>query len=92
MINVGIFHNDGLLNRAAFQRHKEMLAEFMPEDQFVVDARHRTIKVNGTKYIYGTIAMQEDAYAYAGVEFQAIFCNTVCEEAAQYLMSRFRPR
>lgn len=90
-MNVGIFHNDGLLNRAAFQRHKEMLSEFTP-DAFEVDERHRTIKVNGTRYVYGTVAMLEDAYAYAGVEFQAIFCNTVCEEAAQYLISRFRPR
>lgn len=91
-MNVGIFHNDGLLNRAAFQRHKEMLTEFMPDGDFTIDERYRTIKVNGTKYIYGTIAMLDDAYAYAGVEFQAIFCNTVSEEAAQYLMSRFRPR
>lgn len=92
MRKVGIFHNEHLLNLAAFQRHKDMVTQYMPEGDIVIDQRHRTITVNGTEYMYGTIAMTEDAYAYAGVEFQAIFCNTVCEEAAEYLMTRFRPK
>jgi hypothetical protein len=91
-MKIGIFHNDTLLNQAAFQRHKEMVMEYLKDVDVLIEDRYRQITVNGVKYVYGTVARLEDAYAYAGVEFQAVFCNTVCEEAAQYLLSRFRPK
>lgn len=92
MKKIGIFHNETFLNQAAFQRHKDMAQEYMKDANVIIEERHRTITVNDKKFMYGTVACLEDAYAYAGVDFDSIFCNTVDEAAAQYLMSRFRPK
>ena len=90
MKKIGIFHNETFLNQAAFQRHKYMAQEYMKDANVIIEELRRIITVDDKEFWYGTVACLEDAYAYAGIQFDSIFCNTVDEAAAQYLMSRFK--